>query len=127
MTAHAKVEAAETVTRKTVSTTLEDDGLRLVVVHYGLNNRLENGLVGIIGNTIAKREIDGVVLSNANSDVAQLASSGEVLSILVEGAGHNSVGCVEGLFNAITVVNVDVDVQDALLVSQELENCEDDV
>lgn len=110
MAAHAKVEAAETVTRKTVSTTLKDNGLGLVVVHDGLDNGLENGLVGIVGDTIAKREVDCVILSNTNSDIAQLASPREIFSILVEGAGHNSVGSVEGLFNAITVVNINVDV-----------------
>lgn len=127
MATHAKVEAAEPITRKTVSATLEDDSLRLVVVHYSLDDGLEDGLVGVVGDTIAKWEIDGVILTNANPNIAQLAGSGEILSILVEGTGHNSIGSVKGLLDAVAMVDVNVDVEDALLVPEELEDCEDNV
>lgn len=99
----------------------------MVVVHHGLDDGLENGLVGIISNTIAKRKINSVILSHTNSNVAQLASTGEILSVLMEGAGHNSVGSVKSLLNTITMMDINVDIKNALLVSQELENGEDDV
>lgn len=47
----------------------------------------------------------------------QVSSSGEVLPVLVEGHGHNSVRGVEGLLYTVAVVNVDVDVQHPLVVS----------
>ena len=48
----------------------------------------------------------------------EIASAGEVLSVLVEGDGHDSVGCVESLLHAVAVVDVDVDVQNALQRTQ---------
>jgi hypothetical protein len=45
----------------------------------------------------------------------------------VERAGHDPIGGVERLLDAVTVVDVDIDVENALVVSQKLENPEDDV
>ena len=45
---------------------------------------------------------------------SEISGAGEVLAVLVEGDGHDPVGGVEGLFDAIAVVNVDIDVQHAL-------------
>ena len=42
----------------------------------------------------------------------EIAGAGEVLAVLVEGDGHHSVRRVEGLLHPITVVDVDVHVQD---------------
>jgi hypothetical protein len=42
----------------------------------------------------------------------------------VKRAGHDTVGGIESLFDTISVVDVDVDVQDALLVAKELEDRE---
>jgi hypothetical protein len=45
----------------------------------------------------------------------------------METAGHNSVRRVERLFNAITMVTIDVDVQDARISAQEFDNAQDDI
>lgn len=49
----------------------------------------------------------------------EVSSSWEVLAVLVEGDGHDPVGGVESLLHAVTVVNVDVDVQHPLVVPWE--------
>jgi hypothetical protein len=124
---HAQVEAAQTIARETVSATLQDHGLRLVVVHHRLDDGLEDGLVRVVRDAITEREIDSVVLSNTDADIPKFAGAWKVLSVLVERAGHDTVGGVEGLLDTISVVNVDVDVQNALLVSKELEDRENDI
>lgn len=48
---------------------------------------------------------------------AQITRPGEVLAVLVKGDGHDAVGCVKGLFDAVTVVDIDIYVQNALMVS----------
>ena len=48
------------------------------------------------------------------ADIVDMASAGEVVLELVEGAGHHSVGEVEGLLDPVSVVDVDVDVEDSL-------------
>ena len=44
-------------------------------------------------------------------------SSREILPILVKAYGHNSVCCVESLLNTISMMHVDVDVQNTIVVS----------
>ena len=39
----------------------------------------------------------------------------KIFAELVKGAGHDSIGCVERFFHAITMVDVDVNVQHALV------------
>lgn len=45
----------------------------------------------------------------------------------MEGKGHDSIGRPEGLLDAITMVNVNIDVEDTRVVQEELEDREDDV
>lgn len=51
-----------------------------------------------------------------------MASAREVIFELVEGTGHNSVSKVESLFNSITMVDIDVDIQHPLEGFEELED-----
>lgn len=41
---------------------------------------------------------------------SEIACTGEVLSVLVKGDCHNSVSGVEGFFNTVTMVNVDINI-----------------
>ena len=59
--------------------------------------------------------------------VLEMAGTGEVLTELVEGDGHHAVGGVESLLDAVAVVDVDVDIQHALMHLEQLEDGEDDV
>ena len=127
MSLHTEVEAAETVTRQTVTSTLKNNSFRLIVSHNGLNDGFENGFVGRIINTVSKREIDSIIFSGANTNIAELTSTREILAIFVKRDSHNSVGSIESFFNAIAVVNVNVDIQDSLFESEKLDYAKDNV
>jgi hypothetical protein len=127
VTTHAEVEAAKTVARQAVTATLEDDGFWLVISHDSLDDWLKDGLVGNIINAIAEREVDSVVLALANTDVAKLASAWEVLSILVERNSHDTVSGVESLLDTIAVMNINVNVENTLFETKELNDAQDDV
>ena len=45
----------------------------------------------------------------------------------MEGDAHDAVGGPEGLFDAVAVMDVDVDVQNTRVVAKELKYCEDNV
>ena len=45
----------------------------------------------------------------------------------MKGEGHYAVGGPKGLFNAIAMVNVDVDVENSRVVEEQLEDCENDI
>lgn len=46
----------------------------------------------------------------------EVSSSREVLSVFMEGHGHDPVCGVEGLFHTISMVNVNINVQHSLVV-----------
>jgi hypothetical protein len=48
----------------------------------------------------------------------EISSAGEVLSVLVERDGHDTVSGIECFLHTITVMNVNVDVQNTLVVSK---------
>lgn len=127
MAIHTQVKAAKSIARQTVTTALQNDSFRLVVLHDVLNNRLEDRTVRRIGNTISERKVDGVVLSLSNTSIPKLTSSREILAILVERNSHDTVGGVESLLNTIAMMDIDVDVEDPLFKSKKFENAEDDV
>ena len=65
--------------------------------------------------------------SGANTDIAELASARKVFAVLVERDSHDAVGGVEGFLDAVAVVNVDVDVENAWVEAEEFQNAKHDV
>jgi len=124
---HTEIEATKTITRQAVSATLKNDSLRLIIFHNSSDDWFEDVLVGLIIDAVAKGEIDRIVLAGADTNVTELASTREVLAILMEGDSHDSVGCVESLLDTVTVVNVDVNVEDSLFEAKKLNDTENDV
>jgi hypothetical protein len=43
----------------------------------------------------------------------------------VEGAGHDSIGQVEGFLHAVSVVDIDIDIQHPLVSLQQLQDRKD--
>ena len=58
---------------------------------------------------------------------AKLSSSWEEFAVLVEADGHDAVGRPERLLDAVAVVAVDVDVQDARDRAEHFKDAKDDV
>lgn len=51
-----------------------------------------------------------------------MASAGEVILELMEGASHDPIGQIEGLLNTITMVDIDIDIQHSLVGLKQLQN-----
>ena len=115
---HTQIEAAQSVARQAVATTLQDYSFGLVEPHDIFDNRFKYRLVRFVRDTIAKRIVDSVVFALADTNVSEFARSREVLSVLVERHGHDAIGGIEGFLYAITVVDIDVNIEDSLLESQ---------
>lgn len=90
-------------------------------------HRLEDTLERFIGNPILQWYIHGVSPSFASPLILLCSGTREVLPEFVKTAGHDSIGGVEGFFDAVTMVAVNIDVQDARVRSEELEDTEDDI
>mmetsp|Transcript_2964 Transcript_2964/g.8483 ORF Transcript_2964/g.8483 Transcript_2964/m.8483 type:complete len:363 (+) Transcript_2964:45-1133(+) len=114
-----KVEASQTVPRERVGTALEHHGPWLEYFHDFANDRPEDGREALVIHAIVQRKVNRVVFALVCTNILHITGSREVLAELVERGGHDSVRRVEGFFNSISMVNVNVDVQDALMMFEE--------
>mmetsp|Transcript_22235 Transcript_22235/g.68622 ORF Transcript_22235/g.68622 Transcript_22235/m.68622 type:complete len:392 (+) Transcript_22235:358-1533(+) len=127
-----KVEAPQPVARERARAAPQHDGLGPVYLHDLRHDGLEDALVRRVVHAVFEREVDGVALAGAVPDVVAGARAREVRraaavvgdAVLVEGARHDAVRRVERLLDAVAVVDVDVDVQHALVPLQQLQNAE---
>lgn len=67
------------------------------------------------------------MLALADADIAKLTGAGKVLAVLVERYSHDPVGRVKSLLDTITVMDIDVDIEDALVEAQQFEDAQNNV
>jgi hypothetical protein len=67
------------------------------------------------------------MLALADTDIAELTGTREVLAVLVERNRHDTISRVEGLFDAIAVVNINIDIKNTLLETQQLKDSENNI
>jgi len=127
--ADVEIEAAEAVGTEGVRTALEDDRRRAVGLYHRLDDGFEEAEVVLVIDAVAERDVEGVVFSGTPADIVPVSGTGEevVFVVFVEGQGHHAVGAEEGLFHPVAMVHVYVDIEDAGVVPEELEDCEDNV
>lgn len=81
-----------------------------------------------IVNALFQRYVHGVISADVRTDLVHVAGAGEKpIAVLVERHGHDAVGEVKRLLDAVAVVHVDVDVQHAGMVLEQLQYGDDDV
>lgn len=49
------------------------------------------------------------------------------LTVFVKTDRHHSIGCIEGLLDTIAMMHVDIDIQNSFVVSQQLQNSQDNI
>jgi hypothetical protein len=94
---------------------------------YNITDRFEHTLEGFICDAIFQRYIHCISLPFASALIVLRSSSREVFAELVKAACHDTIGGVERLFDAVTMVAVNVDIQYARKGAQEFQNAKDDV
>lgn len=131
--ADVEIEAAQPVAAERVGAALQHDGRRSVMLDARADNVAEEADIVIVFDAVVERDVEGVVGAGVErvegARRGQRARAGEeaVFVVFVEGEGHDAVGGPEGLLDAVAVVDVDVDVEDARVVAEELQDGEDDV
>jgi hypothetical protein len=78
------------------------------------DNRLKYALVGYVIDSVAKREVHGIVFACANADVAKFARAWEIFAVLVERDRHNTVCRVKGFLNSVSMMDIDINVKNSL-------------
>ena len=131
--ADVEVEAAKAVAAEGVGAALEHDHRRVVGAHTRADNVFEQLDVGCVVDAVVQGNVEGVVRAGVRVGEGprgvEPAGAGEVggLVVFVERESHDAIRRPKGLFDAVAVVHVDVDVQDARVVEQELQDRQDDV
>lgn len=127
------IEAAKSISSKRICATLEDNSSRLISSHtwsYYIFKELD---VLVVLYPIVKRHIEGMVRTWARvvdrSRIVQGTGAGEKdgFVILVERKCHDAVRGPKSLLNAIAVMNVNVNVEYAGMVKEELQYCKYDI
>ena len=104
------------------------------ILPYKKAHRLKDGLVVLVRDAITQREIDGVTSSPTYANVlddffrglasmkmrstySDFSGTREVFPVLVETDSHDPVGGIEGFFYTVAMMNIDVYVKNAIVVS----------
>jgi hypothetical protein len=132
-----EVEAAEAVAAEGVGAGLEDDGLRVVFLDDGACDGGEEVLVLFVVDAVVDGDVEAVAFAAVGGvrgahfvDVAGAWEEGVAVAVdavFVVREGEDAVGGFKGLFDAVAVVHVNVDVEDALVLGEEELDGNDDV
>ena len=106
---------------------MKDNRSGLVVLHDAVDHGLEDALVAGVVDSVTQWEVDGMVFPVANADIPKFAGAREVFAVLVEGDRHDTVSAVEGFFNAIAVMHIDVDVKYTWVEAQKFDDAKNNV
>lgn len=126
MGSDVEVKAAEPVAAEGVSAALKDNCCGVVVRHAGPHDVFEELGVGEIIDAVIQGDVEGVVRARVGIGFGprgiHTAGAGEVdcFFVFMEGEGHDSVGRPKGLFDPVAMVDIDVDVEDAGMVEEQL-------
>lgn len=90
-------------------------------------HRLKYRFVALIVDPVPQWHVDRISFAFSNTIVPHLSRPREELPILVETTSHDSIRQVKRLLDSISVVHVNVDIEDSLMIPQELQDAENDV
>ena len=137
MASESRVVGAKLVVGKRVRTTLDNDDLRTESLPDGLHDLkvlselLTYILVDVDETVIVKSiqqwHVDGVAFAFSFTHVLKIAGTREEVSVSMEADSHHAVRHVEGLFDAVAVMDVNVDVEHTLVILQQFEDSEDNI
>lgn len=80
-----------------------------------------------VRDSVFQRYVDGVSFALPSPFILLASRPRKIFAKFVETACHNSVRRVECLFDAITMMTVDVNIQDTRISAQKFDNAEDDI
>jgi hypothetical protein len=70
MAIHAEIEAPKAIAAQAISAALKYNRVRSVICHDSFDDRLKDVLVRGVGDAVAQRKVDRIVLALANAYVA---------------------------------------------------------
>ena len=112
-----QIEFPKPVPCERVRPALQHDRSRVKLCNTAIHHGREDCLVTLGRDAVSQRSVEREPLAGANADVVQRARAREeAVAVLVERDREDAVGRQEGLLDAVAVVDVDVDVEDAVFL-----------
>ena len=87
----------------------------------------EHAPVVLVVDAVPQRNVDSVVAALAIADVFEVSRSGEKLAVLVKRARHHTICSIECLFYAISMMHIDVNIQNPRMVPKKFQNTQNNV
>ena len=116
MASESCVISSKLIVGKWVCSTLKNYTFWTEPLSHSLHNVLVDLNKAIIVESIQEWNIDCVSFAFSFAHVLDVSSAWEEVTISMKTHRHNTIGSVEGFFNTVSMVNVDVDVEHALVV-----------
>jgi hypothetical protein len=121
------VVSAEFVVSERVSAALNDNSVRTESLAHLLHNGVVNVQKRYVVNASTERHVQAKVLTFADARFFHVSCAWEEVSVAMERHRHYPVTRVKGFLNAVTMVHVDVYVEHAIVVFEELKDRKNDV
>lgn len=120
MCLYVEIETTQPITSQRICSTLQHDAARLISCYHWFNNRFEKPNVGIIVYPILQWHIQSIMLARATTHIIPVSSSREeiILVVLMKRKRHDSIGRKERLLHPITMVHVDIDIENSRVDTQ---------
>ncbi len=122
-----EVKAAQTIATKGIGSALEDYSTGAESLHNLRNNWFEDFLVALIIHAISQGAIHGIELASSSADILQITSSREIFTIFMETDSHDSVSSVESFLHTVTVMDININVENTLVIFEQLQDAHDDI
>lgn len=114
MTFDGEVKASEPITRQRISTALQHNRTWSENLHHFPHDGLEQEMIALVVDSIVQWYVERIVLPTSVTNVLYVTCAGKVISKFMERDGHDSVSSVKRFLHSISVVNVDINIQNTL-------------
>lgn len=118
MTSQGSIIGPKLVKGERISPTLENHNLWPKSNSDSFHDIFVYLLKAIVVQTIEKWNVDSVSLAFTFAHILDITGTREEISIPMEAHGHHSIRGIECLLHPVSMVDVDVDVEDTLVVLQ---------
>ena len=123
-----QLEIAYPIFGERVGSALENYYIRTIRAHDYIGYFVENVEITRIVHSLFKRHIHTIIPSQSLSNWLNFAGAGEkFLLVLVKAQRHNSVGMIESLLDAISVMHIYINVEDPRVDLQQLNNAHNNI
>ena len=97
---------------------MQHNGCGPVKLQHILDDRFKNKTIIIVGDAFFQRHIHRIVSAIVGAQLKHVTRARKKsVAIFVEGHGHHSIGQVERLLHAIAMMYVNIDVENARMIS----------